>query len=468
MSEPLNICVEDLNRSVEKVRQRVISLNRTSYAYVHSYGCQLNFSDSEKLRGMLCSMGYVMTEDENNADIILFNTCAIRENAEDRVFGNIGAIKHLKENNPNLIIGLCGCMAQESHIIEKIKQKYSFVDIIFGTHAIATFPSLVLDIWDGSRMAVDNYEYEWVDSFDREYKLVRDSDYKASVPIMYGCNNFCTYCIVPYVRGRERSRNSSDIISEVEKLVKEGYKEIMLLGQNVNSYGNDLDKSITFAELLREINKIDGDFLIRFMSSHPKDATAELIDAIADCDKVGKHIHLPLQSGSSSILERMNRKYSAEDYLKIVDYARRKMPNFSISTDIIVGFPGESDEDFSQTIDIIKRVGYDNIFSFIYSKRRGTKAAEMEDNTPEQVKTNRIRKLLELQRELAVNSNSRFIGRTLRVLADSVSRKRPKYLTGRSNEFVIVEFKAPSELIGQFVDVKITKASNWAVKGELL
>ncbi|HRR75609.1 MAG TPA: tRNA (N6-isopentenyl adenosine(37)-C2)-methylthiotransferase MiaB [Ruminococcus sp.] len=436
----------------------------TRKAYVRSFGCQLNVSDSEKIKGLLKKMGYSFTEDENEADLIILNTCAVRESAEDRVFGIVGSMKKLKEKKPSLIIGIAGCMTAQEHIAEKIKKSYPQVDLVLGTSAINALPELLLDCLKGAGFAADISEY---DDFSAAAEQVRDSSFKASVPIMFGCNNFCTYCIVPYVRGRERSRDAQDIISEVKELVCSGYKEIMLLGQNVNSYGKDLGGGMSFPQLLRELNKIEGDFVIRFMSSHPKDASHELIDTIFECDRVAKHLHLPVQSGSSDVLKRMNRNYSAEKYLDIVDYIYSKDPDFSLTTDLIVGFPDESDEDFEATLDIIKRVKYDNIYSFIYSKRSGTKAAEMPDPISDEVKGLRMRRLLEVQREISTEHYKRFIGRTMRVLVNDKAKKKPGFLTGKSNEFIIVEFEGDASLIGRFVDVEITGAMNWAVTGKL-
>ena len=433
-------------------------------AYVRSFGCQLNVSDGEKIKGLLKKMGYIFTEDEQEADLIILNTCAVRESAEDRVFGIVGSMKKLKELKPELIIGIAGCMTAQSHIAEKIKKSYPQVDIVLGTSAINALPKLLAEALHGARFSADISEY---DDFSEAVEQVRDSSFKASVPIMFGCNNFCTYCIVPYVRGRERSRRAEDIIEEVRGLVQNGYKEIMLLGQNVNSYGKDLKDGMTFPQLLREIDKIEGDFIVRFMSSHPKDASKELIDTIFECEKVAKHLHLPVQSGSSEVLRRMNRHYDIDKYLGIIDYIYSRDPEFSLTTDLIVGFPDESEEEFRATLELIKKVRYDNIYSFIYSKRSGTKAAEMPDGISDEEKGQRMRELLSVQRDVSSEHYKRFIGRTMRVLADDVSRKKQGYLTGKSNEFIIVEFEGDSSLIGQFVEVEITDAMNWAVAGKL-
>jgi tRNA-2-methylthio-N6-dimethylallyladenosine synthase len=458
--------VQDLNDNSVIINEiREIYGNRPHIAYVRSFGCQLNVSDGEKIKGLLSSMGFGFTDNENDADLIILNTCAVRESAEDRVFGIVGSMKKLKENKPSVMIGIAGCMTAQSHIAEKIKKSYPQVDFVLGTSAINGLPALLRDSLRGRGFGADIAEY---DDFSAVVPQIRDSSFKASVPIMFGCNNFCTYCIVPYVRGRERSRKPEDIISEVRELVSSGYKEIMLLGQNVNSYGKDLENTMSFPQLLREINAIEGDFIVRFMSSHPKDASKELIDTIFECDKIAKHLHLPVQSGSSDVLRRMNRRYSAEDYLSIVDYIYSKDPDFSLTTDLIVGFPDETDEDFRATLDIIKRVRYDNIYSFIYSKRSGTKAAEMPDAVSDEVKSRRMRELLETQREISTEHYKRFIGRRMRVLADDVSKKKKGCITGKSSEFIIVEFEGDESLIGQFVDVEVTGSMNWAVTGRIV
>lgn len=445
--------------------KNILSERPVQKAYVRSFGCQLNVSDGEKIKGLLAQMGYAFTEDEAEADLIILNTCAVRENAEDRVFGIVGSMKKLKELKRELIIGISGCMTAQEHIAERIKKSYPQVDFVLGTSAISSLPGLLLDCLKGARFSCDINEY---DDFSEAVPQIRECTFKASVPIMFGCNNFCTYCIVPYVRGRERSRRAEDILSEVRQLVSQGYKEIMLLGQNVNSYGNDMTDSVSFPQLLRMINDIEGDFVIRFMSSHPKDASRELLDAILECEKVAKHLHLPVQSGSNKILADMNRRYTVEKYLEIVDYLRERDSAFSFTTDLIVGFPNESDEDFEATLDLIRCVKYDNIYSFIYSKRTGTRAAEIDDRIPEDVKSNRMRTLLEVQREISTEHYTRFIGRKMRVLADDTSKKREGYVTGKSNEFIIVEFPGDSSLIGRFVNVEITEAKNWAVTGKII
>lgn len=447
----------------EKLKQ--IFSGKNIKAYVHSFGCQLNVSDGEKIKGILKETGCSFTDKPEDAGIIIFNTCAVRESAEERVFGIIGSMKKLKAENPDLIIGVSGCMTAQEKNLERIKKSYPQVDIVLGTSAISSLPRLIYEHLESNKLEYDISEYA---DFSCNAEQVRESSFKASVPIMFGCNNFCTYCIVPYVRGRERSRASADIISEVTQLVNQGYKEIMLLGQNVNSYGKDLENDLTFPELLRKINEIDGDFIIRFMSSHPKDAKKELLDTILECEKVAKHLHLPVQSGSNSILKAMNRNYTVEKYLETVDYLRSHDSGFSLTTDIIVGFPNETDEEFQDTVKLIKQVEYDNIYSFIYSKRSGTKASMIEDRTPEEVKSHRLRELLEVQREISDRHYRRFIGKTMRVLADGKSKKREGFLTGKSNEFIIAEFKGDESLIGQFVNIKVTDSMNWAVTGEIV
>lgn len=429
-------------------------------ALIHSYGCQQNVSDGEKLKGKLSQIGYEFTDSPKEAQLIIYNTCAVRENAEDRVFGNLGDLKHLNEENPELIIGVCGCMAQQQHIADKIRNTYKQVDLVFGTFAYNDLYKMLYEVISSHRR-IFNLSENHTD-IDEDFIQLRDDKIRAFVPIMYGCNNFCTYCIVPYVRGRERSRNPEAVVSEIESLVQEGYKEITLLGQNVNSY------SYGFSQLLRKINSVKGDFRIRFMSSHPKDATNELIDTILECDKVCKHLHLPLQAGSDRILKLMNRRYTVSDYMKIIGYARSKSPEFSFTTDIIVGFPGESYDEFCETKNIIRQVKYDNIYSFVYSRRSGTKASEMEDNISDKQKGLWLRELLLEQREISSEWLSRFVGRTVTVLAEGEGRTGEGYLTGKSDENIIVEFKGSSELIGKFIQVRITKAMNWALEGELV
>ena len=435
-------------------------------AYVHSYGCQGNVSDGEKLKGMLADMGYGFCDQAEQADLVLFNTCAIRENAEDRIFGNVGALKRWKAQSPKHKLLLCGCMMQQPHIVEKLKQSYPYVDLIFGTHVIHQLPELLLSVLQQHKRVFYTPESDGV--IAEGLPIRRDGTLKAWVPIMYGCNNFCTYCIVPYVKGRERSRQPEAILAEVRQLVEQGYKEITLLGQNVNSYGKTLEHPISFAQLLTQIDAIPGDFRIRFMTSHPKDATKELFDVMANSQKICHHLHLPVQCGSDRILQAMNRRYTVEQYLGLIDYARSVMPDISFTTDIIVGFPGETLEDFQGTMELLKKVRYDSLFSFIYSKRVGTKAASMPDDTPHSVKSDRLQQLLALQRTIGEEVLSEYVGKTLRILVDGAGKSGEGYLTGRTDQFLIVDFPGDSALIGQFVTVKITKALNWALLGELV
>lgn len=435
-------------------------------AYVHSYGCQGNVSDGEKLKGMLADMGYGFCDQAEQADLVLFNTCAIRENAEDRIFGNVGALKRWKAQSPKHKLLLCGCMMQQPHIVEKLKQSYPYVDLIFGTHVIHQLPELLLSVLQQHKRVFYTPESDGV--IAEGLPIRRDGTLKAWVPIMYGCNNFCTYCIVPYVKGRERSRQPEAILAEVRQLVEQGYKEITLLGQNVNSYGKTLEHPISFAQLLTQIDAIPGDFRIRFMTSHPKDATKELFDVMAKSQKICHHLHLPVQCGSDRILQAMNRRYTVKQYLGLIDYARSVMPDISFTTDIIVGFPGETLEDFQGTMELLKKVRYDSLFSFIYSKRVGTKAASMPDDTPHSVKSDRLQQLLALQRTIGEEVLSEYVGKTLRILVDGTGKSGEGYLTGRTDQYLIVDFPGDSALIGQFVTVKITKALNWALLGELV
>lgn len=427
--------------------------------YLHSYGCQQNVSDGEKLKGMIVKSGFSLTDDEASADLIVINTCAVRENAHERVFGRLGELGHLKKNNSELIICVCGCMVQQEHIAEKIKKTYPFVSLVFGTFAYSYFYRMLREvIMSGKRVFnIEEKKSEIIENMPAE----RSSSIRAYVSVMYGCNNFCTYCIVPYVRGRERSRPIDSVVDEVKGLVNDGYKEITLLGQNVNSY------AYGFPKLLKRLNDIEGDFWIRFMSSHPKDATKELIDTILDCDKVCNHLHLPVQSGNDEILNKMNRRYSVEKYLEIVRYARSRCKDFSFSTDIIVGFPGESYEQFCDTKKLLEKVKYDNVYSFVYSKREGTKAAELEDSISVKQKGLWLRELLIMQREITEKWLSRFVGKTLRVLAEDNGKKEGT-LSGHSYENIIVEFVGEKKLIGSFLNIKITKALNWALIGEIV
>ena len=433
-------------------------------AHVHTFGCQQNVSDGEKIKGMLSEMGYGFSDSPEGADLVIFNTCAVRENAEDRVFGNLGALKHEKHGNPDMIIGVCGCMVQQEHITAKIKKSFPHVDLVFGTNALHELPEL---IWGQLTDRKREFYTPGGDGVIAEgVPLRRENKFKASIPIMYGCNNFCSYCIVPYVRGRERSRAFSYIIAEAESAVKNGAKELLLLGQNVNSYGKELGTS--FAELLRAVNAIPGEFRICYMSSHPKDATTELIDAIAECEKVTRHFHLPVQSGSTRILKEMNRRYTREDYLKITEYIRKKVPDAAITSDIIVGFPGETYEDFCETLSLLREVKFDSLYTFIYSKRTGTKAALMPDPVTAEEKGEWFRELLCVQAEIGRDAYQKYVGKTFRVLCGGRGRSNPEMLSGHTHGDVIVDFDGDESLIGQFVDVQIEKAYEWMLAGKLV
>lgn len=449
---------------IEEVRKIFSEREAPPLCCVHSYGCQQNVSDGEKLLGQLSLMGCGVTDDMTAADIIILNTCAVRENAELKVYGNIGELKRLKEQKPDMIIAVGGCMGQEPKTAEKIKKSYRHVDIVFGTFAAKELPRLIYEALTQRRLIVDTAERN-TECFE-DIPAVRNEKYKAGVSIMYGCNNFCSYCIVPYVRGRERSREPEKIIEEIKRLADSGCKEIMLLGQNVNSYGRGLDEKIDFPELLRRIDSIDGDFRVRFMSPHPKDATNEFFDAIAESKKICRSVHLPLQSGSDRILKEMNRRYTVQKYMDMVSYARKVMPELSISTDIIVGFPNETYEDFLQTLDVVKAVKYDNIFSFIYSKRTGTKAADIIDHTSEEDKGKWFRELLAVQREISEEHYKRFMGAEFDVLFDGTYKE--EFISGKSGEFIITLVKGSSDLIGTMRKVRVTKTHNWAVEGELI
>lgn len=430
---------------------------------VVSYGCQQNMNDGERLTGILISLGCAVTNDTAAADIVILNTCAVRENAELRVYGNLGELKHLKQQSPGMIVGVCGCMAQEQGTVEKIRRSYGFVDIIFGTFAHEQLPRLLYEVLTTRKTAVDIDERRGV--CPETPPMYRSCSYKAGVSIMYGCNNFCTFCIVPYVRGRERSRSPQSILDEVSRLAESGCKEIMLLGQNVNSYGRGLDEKTDFPELLRRIDSIDGDFRVRFMSPHPKDATQEFFDVIAESRKICRSVHLPLQSASDRLLRAMHRSYTKQKYIDMIDYARKKMPGLSITTDIIVGFPGETDEDHRETLDMMRYVRYDNIYSFIYSKRRGTKAADMDDPTPPEVKSARMTELLQLQRSITDESYRRFEGQVFDVLFDGVHKDK---ISGKSDEFIITLVDGDSSLIGTRHKVLVGRTHNWAVEGRII
>lgn len=433
--------------------------------YSLAMGCQMNAHDSEKLEGMLDEMGFDRTDEETEADFIIYNTCCVRENAEQKVYGKLGWLKHYKETkNPDAVIALCGCMMQQETVLQTLRQKYRHVDIVFGTFNLYKLPELVAtrmesgetvyDIWREQREVVE------------DLPAIRHFPYKASVNIMFGCNNFCSYCIVPYVRGRERSRTPEDILAEVRRLAADGVKEVMLLGQNVNSYGKNLETPVSFAELLRMVNEVEGIERIRFMTSHPKDLSDELIQAMADCDKVCKYLHLPVQSGSDEILRRMNRHYIKESYMELVRKARAAMPDITLSTDIIVGFPGETEEDFQETLDVIRQSRYSTAFTFIYSKRTGTPAATMENQVPEDVIKDRFDRMLNMLNPIVHEVHEEQLGKVMTVFAEEASKQDKTVLTGRADNNMLVHFKGTEDLIGKMVPVKITENKTFYLIGE--
>ena len=432
-------------------------------AFVHTYGCQGNVADGERIKGMLAEMGYLFTDTVESADLVLYNTCAVREHAEDRVFGNVGALKNRKAARPGMVVALCGCMMQQPRVAEKIRRSYPFVDLVFGTHVIHRLPELLYRTLCGR-----NRVFELPDeagSITEGLPVVRDSSFKAFLPVMYGCNNFCSYCIVPYVRGRERSRKPEEIVAEIKRLVADGVVEIMLLGQNVNSYGKNLEEPMTFAQLLREVNKIEGLKRIRFMTSHPKDLSEELIDAMRDCEKVCLHLHLPLQSGSSRILKLMNRRYTKEQYLDLVDRIRAKVPDVSLTTDIIVGFPGETEEDFLETMDVVRKVRYDSAFTFQYSRRTGTPAAAMEDQIPVDVVKDRFDRLLAEVQEISREVTARHTHTVQEVLVESINEQDPSLVTGRMSNNTLVHFKGDASLIGTLQNVYLDECRGFYYMG---
>ncbi len=441
------------------------SEGRQLLAMVDTYGCQQNEADSEKIRGYLAEMGYGFTQDEFEADVIVVNTCAVREHAEMRVLGNVGQLNHSKKQRPGQMIAVCGCMVQQEHMAQKIKRSYPVVDLVFGPHELWRFPELLQKTMTGKKRV---FATERCDGLVAEgMPSKRDGTVKAWLSIMYGCNNFCTYCVVPYVRGRERSRRPEDIVAEARQLVEAGYKDITLLGQNVNSYGKDLGGGTDFADLIRMINDIPGDFLIRFMTSHPKDATEKLFRTMAECKKCARQLHLPVQSGSDRVLRAMNRGYTSGEYLKKVELARSYMPELVITTDIIVGFPGETDDEFEDTVKLCDAVRYDAMFTFIYSKRVGTPAASMPDAATREDKQRRFDRLLDAANRVSAEKHAEYEGKTVRVLVDGETGKPEYNLSSRTNGGRLVHLKGDPKLIGQFIDVKITSSNTWALYGEV-
>ena len=432
---------------------------------VTTFGCQMNARDSEKLVGILEEIGYVEEVDEEKADFVIYNTCTVRENANMRVYGRLGQLKASKKKNPHMMIGLCGCMMQEPHVVEKLKTSYRFVDIIFGTHNIYKFAELIATRYESQRMVIDIWKD--TDKIVEDLPSERKFPFKSGVNIMFGCNNFCSYCIVPYVRGRERSRNPKDIIREIEHLVSDGVVEVMLLGQNVNSYGKNLEEPMSFAQLLQEIEKIEGLERIRFMTSHPKDLSDELIEVMKNSKKICKHLHLPVQSGSTEILKKMNRRYTKEQYLELVRKIKESVPDISLTTDIIVGFPGETEEDFLETMDVVKQVRYDSAFTFIYSKRTGTPAAIMEEQIPEDVVKHRFDRLLKEVQDISAEVCAVHEDTVQPVLVESMNDHDESLVTGRMSNNILVHFPGDKSLIGKIVDVHLKECKGFYYIGEM-
>ncbi len=458
---------EEYCKKINKIYHEIMKIEKP-VAYVKTYGCQQNVSDSEKLKGMLSEMGFTISCDCDKADIILFNTCAIRENAENKVFGNLGRVKAIKKKNPNTIIILCGCMTEQEPVVQKIKLMYPFVDLIFGTHSAQEFPKMLYDILNknsskGKLVHIINKE----DSILENAPLIRNNKIKAFISIMSGCNNFCSYCIVPYVRGRERSRRPEAIIKEFKLLLEKGYKDLTLLGQNVNSYGKDLEEQINFPSLLKKLDDFKYEYKIRFMTSHPKDATKELVDVIANSKHIARNIHLPVQSGSNQILKRMNRKYTKESYLEIIEYAKEKIPNVTFSSDIIVGFPGETYEDFCETLELIKNVKFSSLFTFIYSPREGTPAATLPDPVSKKEKTKWLLELLKVQESISQEICKKMVGREERVLAENYIENE-KCLMCRSDGNIILKVPSNTDLSGEFINVNIVDSARESLMGSLI
>lgn len=433
-------------------------------AFVHTYGCQGNVADGERLLGMLEQMGYSFCESPEEADLVLYNTCAIREHAEDRVFGNVGALKPIKKQKPDMIIALCGCMMQQQSVANRIKKSFPFVDLVFGTHVSYKLPEFMYRVLCTGKRVFDITGNDG--NIVEGLPVKREGTLRAWIPIMYGCNNFCSYCIVPYVRGRERSRDFDDVMKEVREVIAAGYKEITLLGQNVNSYNKDLDESKRFPALLKAISELEGDFIVRFMTSHPRDCTKELLDVMASSDKIAKHLHLPFQSGNDRVLSEMNRHYDREKYLSLIDYAYKVMPELSITSDVIVGFPGETYEEFCDTLSLIERVKYTSLFTFIFSARPGTKAYSVADPVSREEKGKWFKELTDLQERIAGERTANMNGKTYRVLVEGTA-KGEGMLSGRTGGNIIIEFPGDESLIGKFIDVTVTNPRTWIVYGEI-
>ena len=462
------ISQEQIERQLDfcaQIQQRNAAAYRTPLAFVDTYGCQQNEADSERIRGYFARMGYAFTQDENEADAIVINTCAVREHAEDRVLGNVGALVHTKRRRPGQIICLCGCMMQQPHMVEKIKASYRHVDLVFGPHALWKFPELFWRVLSRRGRVFDSQDEPG--AIAEGIPVVRQSAVKAWVSIMYGCNNFCTYCIVPYVRGRERSRAPEEILAEVEQLAAQGYKDITLLGQNVNSYGKDLEQDVDFAWLLEQVNAIPGEFLIRFMTSHPKDATERLFDTMARCEKVAPVIHLPVQAGNDRVLAAMNRGYTYDSYLAKVKALRARIPDIVLTSDVIVGFPGETTEEFEDTLRLVREVEYDALFTFLYSPRKGTPAARLDDPMPMEEKAANFQRLVDAQNEISHRKHQAYVGRVVRCLVDGESGDPRNNLSARTPGNRLVHLSGDPALVGRYVDLRITDATTWALFGEL-
>ena len=469
--ENLIVTVEEIKLQemyIEKVAEKVKTKFVTGKPMVNitTWGCQMNEHDSENIFGMLEKMGYGVTEEQSDADLIIYNTCAVRENAELKVYGNLHVLKKYKEKNPDLLIAVCGCMMQQPHVVEEIKNKYPHVNLVFGTHNIYKFPELLNTVIESDEAMYDIWDIDG--RIIEGLPTQRKHDIKAFVNIMYGCNNFCTYCIVPYTRGRERSRNPEDIITEAKKLVEGGVKEITLLGQNVNSYGKTFEPQYPFHRLLEDMNNIEGLERIRFMTSHPKDISDELIDAIANLEKVCESLHLPVQSGSSRVLKEMRRHYTKEDYLSIIDKVKEKVDGIGLTTDIMVGFPGETEEDFAHTLDVVRKAQYDLAFTFLYSVRKGTVAENMDNHIDEDVKKDRFDRLLAVVNEAATKTAQAYQDKVVEVLVEGVSKKNPEYMMGRNRQNKLVNFKGTEDLIGKLVNVKITEPKSFSLNGEMI
>lgn len=453
-----------MEKAKKYVAQKSNEAGRPLTFCVTTFGCQMNARDSEKLVGILEQIGYVEETEEEKADFVIYNTCTVRENANLRVYGRLGQLKRVKKSNPYMMIGLCGCMMQEPQVVEKLKKSYRFVDLIFGTHNIYKFAELIATRFESGEMVIDIWKD--TDKIVEDLPSERKFSFKSGVNIMFGCNNFCSYCIVPYVRGRERSRNPKDIIREIERLVADGVVEVMLLGQNVNSYGKNLEQPMTFAQLLQEIEKIEGLERIRFMTSHPKDLSDELIEVMKNSKKICKHLHLPVQSGSSRILEKMNRRYTKEKYLDLVEKIKTAVPDISLTTDIIVGFPGETEEDFLETLDVVRKVRYDSAFTFIYSKRTGTPAAVMENQVPDDVVKDRFDRLLKEVQDISAEVCKVHTGTVQKALVESVNDHDSSLVTGRLSNNILVHFPGTSDLIGKIVDVSLDECKGFYYIGK--